>query len=77
MDENSKEDKGLFDSLKVEVKGLADGKFGVFIGKKMLCVCDDAEDAIFIKKNIEVSQKFMECILKEFTTKCEDKEESK
>lgn len=77
MDENNKEEKGLFNSSKVEVKGLADGKFGVFIKEKMLCVCYDAEDAVFIKKNIEVAHDCMEHILKAFTTKCADKEESK
>ena len=77
MDESNKENKGLFNSFKVEVKGLADGKFGVFIRENMLCVCDNAEDAVFIKKSIEVSQECTEHILKVFSTKCADKEESK
>lgn len=76
MNGNNKEDKGIFDSYRAEVKGLADGKFGVFIRDKKLCVCDDAEDAIFIKKNIELAQKSVECILK-IATNCEDKKESK
>ena len=78
MNGNNKEDKGIFDSFRAEVKGLADGKLGVFIRDKMLCVCDDAENAVFIRKNIEVAQKSVKCLLKiKIATNCEDKEESK